>query len=114
MNSQDVAALRYNVDGLIPVIIQDAETHTVLTLAYANSEAIALTIERGETYLYSRSRQELWHKGATSGHTQAVIEVRTDCDADAVLYLVDAHGPACHTGAESCFFTVLSEASRDV
>ena len=88
---------------LTPVIVQDAETNRVLMLAYANEEAVRLTRETGEAWFWSRSRAELWHKGATSGNTMAVEEIRDDCDGDALLYRVHPHGPACHTGAESCF-----------
>lgn len=95
--------LNFDQDGLVPVIIQDSETKQVLTLAYANQEAIDKTMENGETWLYSRSRQELWNKGATSGYTQKVISVKVDCDADAVIYEVIPNGPACHTGEQSCF-----------
>ena len=84
-------------ETLIPVIVQDAETHRVLMLAYANDEAIRLTRETGEAWFWSRSRQELWHKGATSGNTLAVDEVADDCDGDAFLYRVRPNGPACHT-----------------
>jgi phosphoribosyl-ATP pyrophosphohydrolase/phosphoribosyl-AMP cyclohydrolase len=84
--------------GLVPCVIQDASTGEVLTLAYANREALERTVETGEMHLWSRSRNELWHKGATSGNVQNVRELRYDCDADAVLALVDPAGPACHTG----------------
>ncbi|MBM3266833.1 MAG: bifunctional phosphoribosyl-AMP cyclohydrolase/phosphoribosyl-ATP diphosphatase HisIE [Candidatus Sericytochromatia bacterium] len=99
--------LSFGADGLVPVVIQDADTGEVLTLAHANWEAIARTLETGETHLWSRSRGELWHKGATSGHRQAVVAVKADCDADAVLYQVRPQGPACHTGAETCFHQPL-------
>lgn len=102
-------ALKFDSAGLVPVVIQDAASGVVLTLAYANREALALTLATKQTHLFSRSRQELWHKGATSGHTQTVVGVHTDCDADAVLYRVVPNGPACHTGAESCFFQHLME-----
>lgn len=95
--------LKYDQDGLVPVIIQDSESKQVLTLAYANQEAIEKTMENGETWLYSRSRQELWNKGATSGNTQRVVSVQVDCDADAIIYEVIPNGPACHTGEQSCF-----------
>ena len=88
---------------LRPCIVQDARTGEVLTLAYMNAEALARTEETGELHLWSRSRDELWHKGATSGNTMAVRALRYDCDADAVLALVDPAGPACHTGARTCF-----------
>ncbi|WP_203334269.1 bifunctional phosphoribosyl-AMP cyclohydrolase/phosphoribosyl-ATP diphosphatase HisIE [Planococcus beigongshangi] len=95
--------LKYDKDGLVPVIIQDSETKLVLTLAYASAEALEKTMADGETWLFSRSRQELWNKGATSGNTQKVISVRVDCDGDAVIYEVVPNGPACHTGEQSCF-----------
>jgi phosphoribosyl-AMP cyclohydrolase/phosphoribosyl-ATP pyrophosphohydrolase/phosphoribosyl-AMP cyclohydrolase len=96
--------LKYNEAGLIPCIVQDARTREVLMMAWMNEESLMLTLETGETVFYSRSRQELWHKGATSGNTQKVIELRYDCDADTLLALVEAAGPACHTGEVSCFF----------
>jgi phosphoribosyl-ATP pyrophosphohydrolase/phosphoribosyl-AMP cyclohydrolase len=95
--------IRYDERGLVPVVIQDWRTGEVLTLAYANEEAIARTRETGELHLFSRSRQELWHKGATSGNTQTVKAIRYDCDADALLALVEPGGPACHTGERTCF-----------
>jgi phosphoribosyl-ATP pyrophosphohydrolase/phosphoribosyl-AMP cyclohydrolase len=96
-------AIRFDERGLAPVVIQDWRTGEVLTLAYANEEAIARTRETGELHLWSRSRDELWHKGATSGNTQAVRALRYDCDADALLALVEPAGPACHTGERTCF-----------
>ncbi len=102
-------AIKFNEQGLIPVIVQDAVSKDVLTLAYMNEESLKLTIEQGETWFYSRSRQELWHKGATSGHTQQVRSIRYDCDADTLLIQVDADGPACHTGSYSCFVNDLSQ-----
>jgi phosphoribosyl-AMP cyclohydrolase / phosphoribosyl-ATP pyrophosphohydrolase len=95
--------IRFDEKGLVPAIVQDAETKEVLTLAYMNQESLTKTLETGETWFYSRSRQELWHKGATSGNTQSVTSVKYDCDQDAVLVLVKPKGPACHTGAVSCF-----------
>jgi phosphoribosyl-AMP cyclohydrolase / phosphoribosyl-ATP pyrophosphohydrolase len=95
--------IRYDEHGLVPVVIQDWNTGEVLTLAYANAEAIARTRETGELHLWSRSRGELWHKGATSGNTQAVRALRLDCDGDALLALVEPAGPACHTGERTCF-----------
>ncbi|MGB3633131.1 MAG: bifunctional phosphoribosyl-AMP cyclohydrolase/phosphoribosyl-ATP diphosphatase HisIE [Rubrobacteraceae bacterium] len=100
--------IRFNDDGLVPVIAQDVHTGEVLTLAYANREAIEKTLSSGEAHYYSRSRQELWRKGATSGNTQGVAEVRLDCDADALLYRIEPHGPACHTGERTCFFTTVA------
>lgn len=95
--------VRFDEKGLVPAIIQDAGTKEVLTLAYMNEESLAKTIETGETWFFSRSRQELWHKGATSGNTQKVVSMNYDCDQDALLVLVYPKGPACHTGAVSCF-----------
>ena len=91
--------------GLVPVVIQDWTTGEVLTLAYANAEALERTRATGELHLWSRSRDELWHKGATSGNVQRVRALRVDCDGDALLALVEPAGPACHTGERSCFFT---------
>jgi len=90
-------------EALTPVVVQDVETNRVLMLAYADEEAVRRTRETGEAWFWSRSRRELWHKGATSGNTLAVEEVADDCDGDALLYRVRPHGPACHTGADSCF-----------
>jgi phosphoribosyl-ATP pyrophosphohydrolase/phosphoribosyl-AMP cyclohydrolase len=95
--------IAYDERGLVPVIVQDWRSGEVLTLAYANAEAVRRTRESGELHLYSRSRQEQWHKGATSGNTQAVRALRMDCDGDALLALVEPAGPACHTGERSCF-----------
>ena len=100
--------VEFDQNGLVPVIAQDASTGDVLTLAYANREAVEKTLASGEAHYYSRSRAELWRKGATSGNTQRVVEVRLDCDGDALLYRVEPRGPACHTGEESCFFTTLA------
>jgi phosphoribosyl-ATP pyrophosphohydrolase/phosphoribosyl-AMP cyclohydrolase len=98
---------------LTPVIVQDTETGTVLMLAYANEEALGRTRSTGEAWFWSRSRQELWHKGATSGNTLAIVEIRDDCDGDALLYRVRPNGPACHTGAESCFAPWLWRVVKD-
>jgi phosphoribosyl-ATP pyrophosphohydrolase/phosphoribosyl-AMP cyclohydrolase len=95
--------IAYDERGLVPVIVQDWRSGEVLTLAYANAEAVRRTRESGELHLYSRSRQEQWHKGATSGNTQAVRALRLDCDGDALLALVEPAGPACHTGERTCF-----------
>jgi phosphoribosyl-AMP cyclohydrolase / phosphoribosyl-ATP pyrophosphohydrolase len=95
--------IAYDERGLVPVVVQDWRTGEVLTLAYANAEAVARTRETGELHLWSRSRDELWHKGATSGHTQRVRALRLDCDGDALLALVEPNGPACHTGERTCF-----------
>jgi phosphoribosyl-ATP pyrophosphohydrolase/phosphoribosyl-AMP cyclohydrolase len=99
--------LTYGDDGLLPVIVQDASSKEVLMLAYANAEAVRRTLETATTWFWSRSRAEYWNKGATSGNTQTVVAVRYDCDADALLVLVEAAGPACHTGERSCFFRRL-------
>ncbi len=107
------AEIRYDENGLIPVIAQDAATNEVLTLAYANQEAVEKTFATGEAHYYSRSRDELWRKGETSGNTQKVVEVHLDCDGDALLYRVEPRGPACHTGARSCFFTPVYGGSNE-
>ena len=116
MNMEKV---RFDEKGLIPAIVQDATTKEVLTLAYMNQISLEKSIETRETWFYSRSRQELWHKGATSGNTQSIVEMKLDCDQDAIVVLVNPAGPACHTGAISCFsesilkeeITVKNEAS---
>ena len=99
--------LKFNEAGLIPAIAQDATTNEILMMAWMNAEAIQLTQERGEAVFWSRSRQEIWHKGATSGNTLTIKEIRVDCDADVLLLMVDAAGPACHTGERSCFYREL-------
>lgn len=111
--------VKFDEKGLIPAIVQDATTKEVLTLAYMNRTSLEKSIESKETWFYSRSRQELWHKGATSGNTQRIVEMKLDCDQDAIVVLVNPAGPACHTGAISCFsesilkeeITVKNEAS---
>ena len=99
--------IKYDSNGLIPAVVQDAQTKEVLMLAYMNSESLRLTIETGETWFWSRSRHELWHKGATSGNVQRVTEIRVDCDADTLLVLVNPAGAACHTGERTCFYRAL-------
>jgi len=101
--------LKYDTNDLIPAICQDAASGEVLMMAWMNAEAIRLTQESGEAHFWSRSRQELWHKGATSGNYLSVREIRVDCDADTLLLEVDAAGPACHTGARSCFFRKIED-----
>lgn len=94
-------------DGLVPAVAQDADSKDVLMLAYVSPEALEATLETGFAHYYSRSRDELWKKGASSGHLQEIEEVRVDCDADTLLYLVDQEGGACHTGRESCFYRTI-------
>ena len=106
-NLVKVEALKFDAQGLIPAVVQDATTRQVLTLAFMNRASLHKTLETHETWFWSRSRQELWHKGATSGHTQRVVEIQVDCDADALVVLVEPRGPACHTGAQTCFFRRL-------
>ncbi|MFC6615755.1 phosphoribosyl-AMP cyclohydrolase [Halopenitus salinus] len=97
----------FGEDGLVPAIAQDADSGEVLMLAYVSPEALDRTLETGEAHYYSRSREELWHKGGTSGHVQSIEEVRVDCDEDTLLYLVDQTGGACHTGHRSCFHRTI-------
>ena len=96
--------IKFDSNGLVPAIVQDAETNQVLMLAYMTEESLRLTLEKGETVFWSRSRSELWHKGATSGNIQKVVEVRVDCDEDTLLLRVHPAGPACHTGNQTCFY----------
>jgi phosphoribosyl-AMP cyclohydrolase len=102
-------ALTYDESGLVPAIVQDAQTGQVLMLAYMNEEALRETLRTGQTHFWSRSRRVLWHKGATSGNVQHVVELAIDCDADALLVRVRPEGPACHTGSVTCFYRPLSE-----
>jgi phosphoribosyl-AMP cyclohydrolase/phosphoribosyl-ATP pyrophosphohydrolase/phosphoribosyl-AMP cyclohydrolase len=99
-----LSEIKFDPNGLVPAIVQDADTNQVLMLAYMNEASLRLTLEKGETVFWSRSRSELWHKGATSGNVQRVVEVRMDCDADTLLILVHPAGPACHTGNQTCFY----------
>jgi phosphoribosyl-AMP cyclohydrolase len=96
--------IRFDSNGLIPAIVQDSRTKDVLMMAWMNAESLRLTIETGETVFWSRSRQEIWHKGATSGNVQKVVEIHVDCDADTLLVFVEPAGPACHTGERTCFY----------
>ena len=96
--------IKFDSNGLIPAIVQDSKTKDVLMMAWMNAESLRLTLEKGETVFWSRSRQEIWHKGATSGNVQKVVEIKVDCDADTLLVLVEPAGPACHTGEQTCFF----------
>jgi phosphoribosyl-AMP cyclohydrolase / phosphoribosyl-ATP pyrophosphohydrolase len=103
-------AVRFNADGLVPVVAQDALSGDVLMVAYANHQALSLTLSTGSAHYWSRSRKALWRKGESSGHTQTVSEMRLDCDGDAVLYRVRQEGPACHTGARTCFVSRVEAA----
>jgi phosphoribosyl-AMP cyclohydrolase len=102
---------RFGADGLVPAVVQDADTGAVLMLAYMNNAAWQRTLQTRQAWFWSRSRGELWEKGATSGNRMHVVEVRLDCDDDSVLLRVEPTGPACHTGETSCFFTVVEEDS---
>jgi phosphoribosyl-ATP pyrophosphohydrolase/phosphoribosyl-AMP cyclohydrolase len=106
-----LSAVRFGADGLVPVVTQESRSGDVLMIAYANREALDRTLSTGLAHYFSRSRGTLWQKGATSGHVQRVVEIRLDCDGDAVLYRAEQEGPACHTGARTCFSTVLSGAA---
>ena len=106
--SELFTSLKFDATGLIPAIVQDAKTQQVLMMAWMNEESLRRTLEIGQTVFWSRSRQQFWHKGDTSGNTQTVIDLRLDCDGDTLLILVDPAGPACHTGEVSCFFRELT------
>ena len=99
--------IKFDASGLVPAVVQDAESKDVLMLAYMNQESLRLTLEKGETVFWSRSRNELWHKGATSGNIQRVVEILVDCDQDTLLIRVPPAGPACHTGNQTCFYRDL-------
>lgn len=105
--TESIAAVRFDEHGLVPCVMQDWSTGEVLTLAYMNEEALRRTLASGEVHFFSRSRQEIWHKGETSGNVQRVRQLRYDCDGDALVALVDPEGPACHTGQRSCFYRDL-------
>lgn len=109
LSSDVIETIKWNQQGLIPAIVQDANTLQVLMMAFMNAESLQRTLDSGETVFWSRSRQTFWHKGETSGNTQTVKEIRLDCDADTLLILVDPAGPACHTNETSCFFRTLSD-----
>src|SRR5687767_11950892 len=108
-----VTDIKFDEQGLVPTIVQDARTLKVLMLAYMNAESVNRTLKTNETWFWSRSRHELWHKGDTSGATQRVIETRLDCDHDALVMLVEPMGPTCHTGATSCFQRQVEEVEID-
>jgi phosphoribosyl-AMP cyclohydrolase len=101
----EIMNIKFDENGLLPCVVQDAATRDVLMVAWMNQEAYDKTMETGDTWFWSRSRQELWHKGGTSGNTQKVKRVRIDCDLDTLLVEVEPAGPACHTGEKTCFFT---------
>jgi phosphoribosyl-AMP cyclohydrolase len=101
--------VKFDADGLIPAIVQAIDSSEVLMMAYMNAESLALTLSTGETHFWSRSRQELWHKGAISGNIQRVVDVRVDCDADTLLIRVNPAGPACHTGNQTCFYREIAK-----
>src|SRR5262249_41110847 len=103
------AMLKWDDRGLIPTVVQDAKTNQVLMVAWMNADALRLTEQTGEAHFWSRSRNEIWHKGATSGNIMRVLETRVDCDGDTLLLRVVPAGPACHTGETSCFFRTLQE-----
>jgi phosphoribosyl-ATP pyrophosphohydrolase/phosphoribosyl-AMP cyclohydrolase len=109
MQSSLIDEVRFDERGLVPAVVQAAATGEVLMLAYMSRESLVKTIDTGETWFWSRSRGELWHKGATSGNTQHVVEIAVDCDGDTLLVKVEPQGPACHTGARTCFFRSLDE-----
>lgn len=100
-----IQSIKFDSAGLVPAIVQDVDSKRVIMFAWMNSESLKKTLEVGETVFYSRSRKEIWHKGATSGNTQKVVSIQVDCDSDALLIGVQAAGPACHNGTESCFDT---------
>ena len=106
---EELTEIKYDANGLIPAIVQDAETNEVLMMAYMNAESLRITLETNETWFWSRSRKELWHKGATSGNVQRVVEILLDCDGDTLLVLVNPTGVACHTGEKSCFYRSLEK-----
>ena len=108
-----IGEIKFDERGLVPAIVQHANTRQVLTLAYMNRESLQRTLDTNETWFWSRSRSSLWHKGETSGHTQRVVDISVDCDQDAIRILVIPAGPACHTGAQSCFHNELQDAPTD-
>ena len=107
MKDDLLSEIKYDANGLVPAIVQDVFTKDVLMMAWMNAESLRLTLEKGKAVFWSRSRQEIWHKGATSGNVQKWVEVRVDCDADTLLVLVEPAGPACHTGERTCFYRSL-------
>ena len=112
MKTFDPASLRYNADGLIPAIAQDAKTKDVLMMAWMNQEAVQRTLDTGRVTYWSRSRQAFWIKGETSGHVQELVDFRYDCDRDCILVLINQTGPACHTNRRSCFYTSVENGAE--
>ncbi|KIC48623.1 phosphoribosyl-AMP cyclohydrolase [Tateyamaria sp. ANG-S1] len=112
MSAFDPNSLKFNDQGLIPAIAQDADSHEVLMMAWMNAEAVARTLDTGRVTYWSRSRQSFWVKGATSGHVQELVSLRVDCDRDCLLMLVNQTGAACHTGRRTCFYTDVSDGSE--
>ena len=112
METVAIESLKFDAQGLIPAIVQDAESGVLLMLAYMNVDSLKLTLKSGETYFWSRSRRELWHKGETSRNIQKVVDIRVDCDADALLVRVVPAGPACHTGDTSCFYRTIEGGAK--
>lgn len=110
----DAASLKYDAQGLIPVVAQDHASHEVLMVAWMNADAVARTLATGNVTYWSRSRQAFWVKGESSGHVQRLVEMRVDCDRDCLLVLVDQTGPACHTNRRSCFYTALHDGAEVV
>ena len=108
----DPKTLRWTADGLIPAIAQQHDTGEVLMMAWMNADSLAETLATGQVTYWSRSRRELWRKGATSGHTQRLVDLRIDCDRDCLLVLIDQTGPACHTNRRSCFYTALRDGAE--
>lgn len=111
-NNDWLDSIEWNEQGLIPVITQDAGSRDILMLAWINREALEKTVECGEAVYWSRSRQKLWHKGEESGHTQKIVDIRLDCDNDALVYMVEQSGLACHTGRRSCFYQQLQKSDN--
>jgi phosphoribosyl-AMP cyclohydrolase len=109
INHEPLTTLKFDENGLITTVVQDASTKDVLMVAWMNAESLQRTVDSGETWFWSRSRRKFWHKGATSGNTQKVVEIRYDCDGDTLLVLVKPTGPACHTGERSCFYRSLED-----
>jgi phosphoribosyl-AMP cyclohydrolase len=112
MNEDLMDEIRYDAHGLVPAIVQDVSTKDVLMMAWMNAESLRLTMETGEAWFWSRRRNELWRKGATSGNIQKVVDIKVDCDADTLLILVNPAGAACHTGERTCFYRELATCSN--